>query len=155
MESSNELGGLSSFFEGSASFVLAAERQYEFAGDQYVAYVVERLERCRENVSGILSHLQVALDRLLTSQDRKEVAEYIQSLSALLESLESMGEGWECYLDMIQCRNDRSSSSYQAAVIRHGRGPPRFDISKEQLLYLSSRCVPNDDLSKKTGVWSS
>ena len=122
-----QVRGLSEFFGGLSGFVCSIRRQYGFASKDYSLYVVERLELCRQNVSGVLSHLEVSITRpryntMLNAEERHGVQSYVESLTDVLECLKSIGVEWEHYLEVLQSHTT-SAVSYRAGnVVSHQRG---------------------------------
>ena len=60
----------------------------------------------------------------------------IQQLDVLIQCCREIEHEWECYIESLECNVDYS---YQATTeFTRVRGRPRFNIQREQLLYLSS-----------------
>ena len=77
-------------------------------------------------------------DKLSEENMDAVIADYFSVLCQLIDSLRILYRKWEEYEDALQ-RQTLGANSYQAAVEHSGvPGRPKFDISREQILYLLS-----------------
>ena len=85
----------------------------------------------------VLVHVQRLL---ITWQvgDEVIIVEYKTNIDSLVECLRHVHDKWLEYEDIISIAAQRFSFQYRVGAIVQGRGRPRFDIAKEQLLLLSS-----------------
>ena len=67
-------------------------------------------------------------------EDELVINEFQSNLAHLLECLRSVHRQWVQYEEMLET----SKFQYQAAKRIFGRGRSKFEIEKEQLVYLSS-----------------
>ena len=75
----------------------------------------------------------------LSSSESTTVTEYYTLITELIRHLHSTAQEWESYLDQVMQVSDHSSISYSAPTSTSvGPGRPKFQISRDQLQYLSS-----------------
>lgn len=132
---------MESFFDDIVMLVEGAERQYGVANARYTEYVLERFEFC-------ISTCTLMYDRM--EQNGSGLEDYTLSLSELIECLRVIYNKWMEYEGVIE-RLPASSTAYRAPTLI-SRGRPRFDISKEQLVYLSSLYFTWVDIAALLGV---
>ena len=136
------LWGWESFFDEISSFVQSAHRQYGVANEGFSQYVIERTRTCIANVSSLRDHLRNALDGWSNSAQQTQeqinaLQHYETLLIELLGLLRRIGQQWQVYLDQLD--EQTASSSYQVPSVSSGRrGRPRFDITRDQIIYLHS-----------------
>ena len=130
------MNGLNEFMDEITKLVEDGERHYGVANASYTEYFIERLEL------SVTSCIELK-DRI-ESRYEADLQDYCVTLNQLIESLRRLFYKWVEYEDLVQSLPPRSLS-YQAPVslVRRrfsGIGPGRltFDISKDQLVYLSS-----------------
>ena len=124
------MDGLSSFFDDILRLIEGAERQYGVANINYTEYILERFEFCIITVTSVLNQLR--------TDSSAPIREYCACLGELTECLRTIYYKWEEYEGILHS-NQMSRMSYQAPVTHSGSlGRPRFEISKDQLIYLSS-----------------
>ena len=69
----------------------------------------------------------------------KQVQEISDSLSELVDTLTIIQSKWSEYQDILDSGVTLTETAYRAPILQSaGRGRPSFDVSKEQLEYLSS-----------------
>ena len=142
-----------SFFSKLNDFASCLKRQYGIAKRQYTEFAVERLEMCVESVSGLLSHMNGVSTLLLTVDERHAIQGCVECLRELLECLRSIGSDWYNYLQLLE--SHPSELMYRASVAvdgAHRRGRPRFEIGKDQLVYLSSLSFTWSEIASLFGV---
>ena len=122
---------LGEFFDDILKLVEGAERQCGVANVQYTKFILERLEFCIISCNTILDQL---------CQDSSTgMDEYCTCLKELLDCLRHIYHKWEEYELIIHSHQGPLALSYQSPVLcSRGRGRPRFEITKDQLLYLAS-----------------
>lgn len=121
------------FFDDIIKLVEGAERQYGVANLQYTEFILERLEFCIISCNAIL-------DQLRQHSTRTGIDEYCVCLKELVDCLRQIYYKWEEYELILHSHQGPLSLSYQSPVLHssRGRGRPRFEITKDQLLYLAS-----------------
>ena len=126
-----------------SSFISSAERQLGTATSDFSEYVVDRLELFIVNVASIAEHFH--------SQETDVIGEwYSAHLDELVACLRSVLRQW---LDCLNYSHVRTTVSYNASLVHaFGRGRPRFDISREQLLYLRSLSFTWKQIAEILGV---
>lgn len=126
-----QTSGLSAFFGEVSGIIQQAERQYGLANRNLTEYIIERLQ-----YSTVCSHLCDHMRGVSGLED------YCRSTKELIECMKVICRKWEEYEGVIDAFvTERPSVAYQAPISvppRNSPGRPRFDISKEQLEYLSS-----------------
>lgn len=126
------MDSLSFFFDDVLRLIEGAERQYGVANINYTEYILERFEFCITTVTSVLNQLRTASD------SSTPMREYCACLGELTECLRTIYYKWEEYEGILHS-NQMSRMSYQAPVTHSGSsGRPRFEISKDQLIYLNS-----------------
>ena len=81
-------------------------------------------------------HLEPGGDANLSGEERDVTEHYEQQLGELCSCLRQLRSQWEQYLENLDQRH--VFMAYQAHVVpASGRGRPRFDITRDQLEYLS------------------
>ena len=125
--SDNFISGWTEYFTQVRTFLHACGRLYGLANEDYT---IERLLIIRQGVSDIASEIRRADTQGL---DRIE-----STVSTLLTSLAQCIQLWTEYLDQL---GRPSGSEYVPGTVdarNRGVGRPRFDITREQLVYLRS-----------------
>ena len=146
-----ELLGWQSFFEELQSFLISSGRHFDSANETYGNYVVERLETCIIS----LNALRENLGETAVSDVNGTLVRYKSDVEQLLSICRSLSVEWEQKVQEIEVTSDRHVYSYRAPVqvsSRRSRGRPRFSVSKEQLLYLSSLSFSWTDISHMLGI---
>ena len=120
------------FYDDIFKLVEGAERQYGVANLQYTEFVIERLEFCILSCNTLLDQLR--------QHSSAGVDDYCMCLKELVDCLRQIYYKWEEYELILHSRQGPLSLSYRSPVLRsRGRaGRPRFEITKDQLLYLAS-----------------
>ena len=104
------------------------ERQYGVGNARYTAYAIERLEY------SIIAC--TAVHDSLVEDSRLE--DYCFTLNELIECLRQVYYRWEEYQDIVDSQYSNVSLCYCVPVHPTGNvGRPRFEISRDQLLYLT------------------
>ena len=131
------LPGCDTFFEEIDAFLTSLQQQAGNASESFCHYTVERLEVCIVNLSRLLTLLRAPLPAGVQQEDAAIIIEYYSHLSQLLQCLRVISLEWQTYLEVLELRTLQSAyTPGQVQLAAHGR--PRFDISKDQLEYLSS-----------------
>ena len=147
------LWGWERFFEELSTFMQDADRQASTANQAYSEYALERLQISIVSVSDVLNHLR----SIPPSGDQQaQVVDYFCcELSALLRCLRDIAQQWQLHLDQYLAHS--AATSYVAPIVntpatqRHP-GRPRFDITKEQLVYLMSMSFTWTQIAQMLGV---
>ena len=112
---------------------------------------MERLETCIIS----LNALRENLGETAVSDVNGTLVRYKSDVEQLLSICRSLSVEWEQKVQEIEVTSDRHVYSYRAPVqvsSRRSRGRPRFSVSKEQLLYLSSLSFSWTDISHMLGI---
>ncbi len=146
------VGGVEDFFEEITRVLEAAQRQFGIANEQYTRYTVERLQGCIRSLSILLENL-VYTQVSLTDDEQRTLDTIKSSIEDLLECCRTIESEWDNLLDMLM--SHMSTFSYHAPFVETAtrrRGRPRFDIEKDQLVYLSSMGFSWTNIAKILGV---
>ena len=136
-----ELWGWEAFFSELGRFLESSGRNFSTANEAYATFVLERLEVCIISLNTIKLNLQ----QLRTGA----VTVYQDHVEQILSICRTLSVKWEQKIEAI---NTTDAINFQPALLRSTRGRPRFDISKEQLLYLCSLSFTWSDIAKLLGV---
>ena len=147
-ESSSEFGTWTTYFNDISRFLEGAERQYGVANANFCEYVIERLELCIDTCTNLCDHMVSAG----SSGDEAVVEEYRANIEGLVECLRCVHNKWLEYEGIVSVRAERFAYRYQVGTTVQGRGRPRFDITKEQLLHLSSLDFTWSEIASLLGV---
>ena len=144
-----EILGWETFFDELGTFLEASGREFTSGSQDYANYVVERLEICVITLNLLYENLREAVmedsNRVLTT--------YVETIHELLEICRTMSRKYDQKLNSIVSRSATIAVAYNPQLeSRLGRGRPRFGISREQLLYLSSLSFNWTDISNMLGV---
>ena len=142
---SEEASGLTAFFLEVSRLIEQAERQYGLANRSYTEYIIERLEYSITVCSDLCDHM-VGVSGL---------EDYCRSAQQLIDCIKVICRKWEDYEAVLDSyMTERPSVAYQTpATVSHvGPGRPRFDITKEQLEYLSSLSFKWNQIAALLGV---
>lgn len=134
---------IASFFDEITKLVTELERQYGIATARYTSYAIERLEH--SIIACTTVHGRLAEDSTLE--------DYCSMLNDLVGCLRVLYYKWEEYQDIVDSYPD-GSLSYRAmpVTVRTGLGRPRFNISRDQLLYLVSLSFKWTEIAALLGV---
>ena len=140
------VSGLSAFFGEVSRLIDEANRQYGLANGSYTEYVIERLEFVVNVCSDLSSHMRAVA----------ELEDYCKSCEELMSTIRVICSKWEEYQGVLDANlTVRPSYSYQSQVstrLQVGPGRPPFEISREQLLYLSSMGFKWSEIAVLIGV---
>ena len=144
------LSGWSNYFQEVSRLVEEAERLYGMANNTYTEYIIERLEICLTTCSNLLRTLQL---EVVNSQ----LEDYKVSLQELNDCLKLLHRKWREYEGILDSypADAYSSVSYRAPLIRPVQlqpGRPKFEISKDQLEYLTSMGFKWNEIAALLGV---
>ena len=137
---------LTEFFDEIIKLLQETDRQYGIANSSYTDYALERLEHCILTCTHIRERLEVE------PQPSQDIQEYCTMLNSLIECLRRVYNKWEEYDDILNSYPERYS--YHVPVVHGGNrvGRPRFQISRDQLLYLISLSFKWTEVSALLGV---
>ena len=126
------------FFNEIRTFVERIQHQYKLANVNFCEYVVDRLETVLSSCRNLLDRIHSADEEINvgTSQEHRTCEELKDNLEGLIACLQYIhGKRLE-YEDIATAETFRHR--YHVETTNRGRGRPSFNISKEQLLHLSS-----------------
>jgi CRP-like cAMP-binding protein len=140
--------GWETFFNELGSFSDTSGRTFQSANEAYSSYAIERLETCIITLALVTEILEEAV-----SGGNGSLGAYVEMIRELSEICRTMSVKYEQKLEQIEARSAGTGVAYQPQLeVRAGRGRPCFDISREQLLYLSSLSFTWTDISHMLGV---
>lgn len=145
---SESFGAWTRYFADISQFLEGAERQYGIANENFCDYVLERLEVC----IGACSNLHDHMGTEVYSGDEDIIEQYRSNLEGLVECLRSLQGKWLEYEDIVTIRAERFRYRYLVGSTVRGRGRPRFNISKEQLVHLLSLDFTWSEIASLLGV---
>jgi len=141
------------FFDELGHFLQSLERAYLSPSENYAAYVMERLEVCIISLNAIKLNLQEPqFDEGSPSTYSLVILQYRNDVDELLRICRALSRKWERKLEEIENARSSLHIGITPELVRSSRGRPRFDISREQLLYLSSMSFSWTDIAKMLGV---
>ena len=147
------------YFESIAEFLQGASRQYGVANESFTDYVVERLDLCISTCSTVREQLTLHVSRSPSQPDGNEnmhgeeviIMRYGTELQSLVDCLMDIQFLWMRYREMLDARVD--DFSFQVDTTRTlCRGRLRFNVSKQQLEYLSSLGFSWTEVASLLGV---
>lgn len=145
-----------SFFDEMCSFLLSAERQSSTgnANESFSHYVLEKFSVYCSNISSLLIHMQATLeDGSVSDGESSVISAYVSMLVEVLQNLQTTAREWDLYLDEIyQVSHSAMYLAPTVLVAHRRRGRPRFDISHDQLEYLSSMSFSWTQVASMLGV---
>jgi Zn-dependent M16 (insulinase) family peptidase len=114
--------------------------QHGTANESFSHYALERIEIACGSLESVLHQMRtIVAEGSLNSSESATVTEYCTLLAELIRHLHSTAQEWESYLDQLMQLSQDSSTSYSApSSTSAGPGRPKFQISRDQLQYLSS-----------------
>ena len=145
---SGSFGTWTRYFDDISRFLDGAERQYGIANANFCEYVLERLEVCIDTCSSLRDHMVTGG----ASGDEDIIEEYRSNLECLVECLRWVQGKWLEYEDIVSIGAERFRFRYEVERTVRGRGRPQFNISKEQLLHLSSLNFTWSEIASLLGV---
>ena len=127
-----------SFFDEVSSFIGSLERRNTLnATKSFSYYVLEKISAYSSSITSLLCLMRATTENV-TKEELEVISDYIFMLEKLFEYLQTTAQMWDLHLDKIH-RTSHTFSYTEPAVSAHKRpGRPRFDISQDQLEYLSS-----------------
>jgi hypothetical protein len=141
------LNGWSTYFQEITRLLEDADRQYGVANNNLTDYMLERLEMTLSTCSDLLHHIREQTD--------EELEDYVSSLRELIDCIKVIYRKWAEYQTILDSSSEfRNTLSYQAHATRDSSGPgrPKFQISKDQLEYLSSLGFKWNEIAALLGV---
>ena len=135
------------------SFIVYAGRQ-EVHPNETVAYtIVERMENVLQSLRGVLEYI---LDyNPVSDEEVTSIREFECAVEELTVACQRVSSWWQDYIDTEQASDPLSLSHRYSSPVIHisgAQGRPRFDISKDQLEYLSSLSFSWTDIAAILGV---
>lgn len=136
------------------NFLVSLRTNKEYADKRFIEYAIERLAVCITCVARIKDLLcSVSVD-MMNPEESSIVISYCSHFEELIEYLRLISIEWQKYLDDYRVREVRSaySTSIMSSVGDRERGRPKFDITQEQLEYLSSMSFNWSQVARLLGV---
>ena len=142
------------FFEELSSFLRSLQRQYGTANESFSHYALERIGISCGSLESVLHQMRTTVaEGSLSSSESATINEYCTLISELIRLLHSTAQEWESYLDQLLQVSFDSSMSYSAPTSTSlGPGRPKFQISPDQLQYLSSMSFNWTQIAEMLGV---
>jgi hypothetical protein len=139
-----------SFLEELEAFVRSSIRQQGHASVEYAYFVVERFEMIIRSLASIVEVF--AMNQPRDGERRGVWGAFLSTLQLLIEACRSLASQWESYIDRVQSNPYPHNYLPPLARRAHVRGRPLFEISEDQLLYLSSLSFTWTEIASLLGV---
>lgn len=139
-----------SFFDEMSACLRSAERQMRsrLPSESFTHYVVEKITVYCSSVSSLLANMRATIeDSSIDHSASSIISDYVLLLEEIFQYLRRTAQEWDLHLDEIDL-----NFSYLAPTIRCSIGRPRFDISRDQLEYLSSMSFTWTRIASMLGV---
>ena len=146
------LPGWERFFEELESFMASLRQQAGNSSEAFCHYAIERLEVCIVNLSRLLALLRAPPPSSMSQEESSIIVNYCAYLSQLLRCLRLISLEWQNYVEAIELRTLQSAYRPDQVQPSAGIGRPRFDISQDQLEYLSSMSFTWTQIASMLGV---
>ena len=151
------LWGWENYFEELSTFISSLGRgRITYANESYTEYVRDRLTTCISTIARLLEHIQSSMQSVELAEEEFEVADgYQEKLSQLLDCVRQISVEWQLHFDQLQMSNGRlRDTSFQLSTTRSTEGPgrPKFNITKDQLEYMSSMSFSWSQVAALLGV---
>ena len=140
-------GAWSQYFIDVSRFLENTEHHRGIANREFCDYVLPRLEVCLSTCMQLSDQMLQGCSEV-GEEDELVINEFQSNLAHLLECLRSVHRQWVQYEEMLET----SKFQYQAARRIFGRGRSKFEIEKEQLVYLSSLNFSWTEIAALLGV---
>ena len=137
------LWGWETFIEQLGHFFDSTIRNPSSTSESYAAYVVERFEVCIIMLNAIKLNLYSSTDVTLQR--------YRDQVDEILSICRSLSVTWERNLDIFSNSTNETGTAHPP-LLRSNGGRPRFDITREQLIYLASMSFTWTDIARMLGV---
>ena len=132
-----------------SAFISEINRQAGRSNHSFCEYATDRLEVSIENTN-LLMRLLSSRNPSTTPSDAVVAEQYLVLLGELLSCLRALHVEWQDYLDG---RQEISMQSYSAPLIyTTSRGRPKFEVNREQILYLLSMSFSWKQIASILGV---
>ena len=135
--------GLSQFFDEVTRLIDCAERQYGIANRSYTECIIERLEFCIATCADLSNNV------CLNQSSLPDMSSYCSLLGDLTGCLRQIHHKWEEYASVLYSL-PAPEPPQRSHTDRPGR--PCFEISKEQLEYLTSLSFKWTEVAALLGV---
>ena len=137
-----------SHFEEMGRFLEELERQYGSCNHRYTEYALSRLELCIQTSLTLQGTIATRIQSMT-----EEVQEICDALNELVDSLRRILSKWREYQDILDSGVNLTDTAYHVPVVLSGRpGRPSFDVSREQLEYLSSLQFTWSEIAALIGI---
>ncbi len=137
------VNGWEVYFKEVTSLLEQGERQYGLANRNYTDYFLERLELTLSTCSELAHHLR----------QHRGLDDYLSLLKELLEMLKLIHQKWEEYDEILDSYPVMQGVLCPVPTrVSSGIGRPLFQITKQQLEYLSSLGFQWKEIAALLGV---
>ncbi len=144
------------YFDVITHLLQGASRQYGVANESYTEYVIERLDLCISTCTTLKEQLTLSsASEVNDDQEGDLVVVCKAELEELVDSLMQVQIQWKHYQEVLEAGISEEFSfrvDTGGAGAGHGRGRPRFNVSREQLEYLSSLGFSWSEIASILGV---
>ena len=130
--------GWSRFFDELSRVIADSQRQLGRANEEFVEYIVHKLETGLRNVISILEVLRTAQEELPGGEEREIVTSYCSDISELISALRELLADWSLYQDRLDSNASDQGFRFEVVRLPARRGRPPFGIWRSQLEYLHS-----------------
>ena len=124
----SQVKGFSEFFDEVSRLLSEAQKNHGIANHNYTEYILERMEIALSTCSELQFRLH----------DFPDMQEYLSTLGELITQIRFIYRKWCDYEAILDSSNIPTSGYQVRSVPSGGVGRPTFDISREQIEYLSS-----------------
>ena len=140
------------FFDEMESFIRSSQRQQRGASIEYAQFVSEKYESIIRNLICIVEVFNHNQPNESDEDGLQTWTTYRSTLRQLVDCCRSSAAEWGAYIDSMQ--SNPYPDSYLPPLLRqeHVRGRPSFEISRDQLIYLSSLSFTWTEIAKLLGV---
>ena len=129
--------GMGNILDVVADFLERTSRELSTPSEAYSDYVVEGLQSCSRSLVDILDILSASNTSSFSAPEIAVLEGYRVNVGEIIVVVRSLLQQWEVHTDGLQTA--AIDYSYRApTVLSRGRGRPRFDMGRGQLVYLSS-----------------
>ena len=144
--------GWSRFFEEVGRVISESQRQLGIANEEFVEYIVEKLETGLRNLNSILEVFRNGEEELLEEEEREIAASYRRDISELISSVQTILSDWNVYQDTFDSDTQDQGFRFEVVHVPGRRGRPAFGIRRNQLEYLHSLGFTWTEMATLLGV---
>ncbi len=154
--SENWGSGWETFFDVVAAFLERSSREFNDASEAYSDYVVEGLEQCLRSLNYIQEILSTPVPIPhhigISTSEVAIVEDYRATIRDLVDVICCLLRQWQLHIDNLQTSTHVDSYHVSTIRVTGRRGRPRFDIGRDQLMYLTSLNFTWNSISSMIGV---